>query len=141
MLQHRAAEALEAAGEVADGQAEHAPRVPGATAAHEPADEAPVSDAAARDVARPEHEIGVLGGGDQARQVSRAMREVRVHLEHELSTAVERSAEAGQVGGAKTLLARAVQNLEAMDLTREPIRDRARAVRRVVVDDEDPVAL
>src|SRR5207237_389525 len=52
MLQHGAAEALEPSGEVADRDPEHAARVPGAAAAHEPARETPVGDAAALDVAR-----------------------------------------------------------------------------------------
>ena len=51
-LQHPPAEALEAAGEVADRHAEHGARVPGAAAAHEPPHAAPVAHPAAGHVAR-----------------------------------------------------------------------------------------
>ena len=70
------------------------------------AHEAPVRDRAARDVAGAEHEVGaVLGGRDQPRDVGRVVREVAVHLEHELGAVGERAAEAGDVGGAEALLA------------------------------------
>src|SRR5680860_1373479 len=50
-LQHLAAEALEAAGQVADADAEHEARVGAAAAADRPAQRAPVADPAAVDVA------------------------------------------------------------------------------------------
>src|SRR5205085_116606 len=53
-LEHFAAEALEAAGEVADGQSEDGARVEAAALAQEPPAEAPVHGAAAFDVAAAE---------------------------------------------------------------------------------------
>ena len=69
--------------------------------------EAPVAGAAARDVARAEHQIGArLGGGDQAWHVRRIVREVAVHLEHQLRIGLQDGAETGDVGPAEPFLAR-----------------------------------
>src|SRR2546430_2397244 len=62
-LEHFAAEALEAASEVADGQAEDGARVEAAALAQEPPAEAPVHGASAFDVAAAEDQVGV-GSGD-----------------------------------------------------------------------------
>ena len=67
-LEHPPVEALEPAGEVADGDAEQGARIERAG----PRDQAPVrrppDHAAAGDIARAEHEIGVGRGLEQARQ-------------------------------------------------------------------------
>ena len=60
------------------------------------------------------------------------MRAVGVHLADELGAVRERAGEAGDVGGAEAELARAVEHLGA-----EPLGERAGAVGRGVVDDED----
>src|SRR3954451_4559850 len=83
-LEHGTPIAPEAAGHVPYGDAEQHPRVPRAAARDEAAHTAPVAHAAALHVARPEHQVGIGGGGDQPRNVLRVVREVRVHLEHEL---------------------------------------------------------
>ena len=57
-LQHLAAEALEAAGQVVDLDPEHEPRVGAAAAADRPPQRPPVADPAAGDVARAEHQVG-----------------------------------------------------------------------------------
>src|SRR5581483_2527397 len=66
-LERAPVEALEAAGEVAHGHPEHDPRVPGATARERPPEESPVGHAAAADVARAEHEVGLRARVDQPR--------------------------------------------------------------------------
>ena len=64
-------------------------------------------------VARAEHEVGAgLGRRDQARHVLRVVREVAVHLEHELGAVVERAPEAREVRGPESLLGRAVQHAD-----------------------------
>ena len=90
-LEHLAAKALQAAGQVVDVEAEHLARVPRAAAADEPPDAAPVRHAAAGHVARAEHEVGLAGGGQQAREVGGIMREVGVHLHDERGAAVQRT--------------------------------------------------
>ena len=73
---------------------------------------APVRDRPARDVAGAEHEVGaVLGGRDQRRHRGRVVREVAVHLEHELGAVGERAAEPGDVGRAEPLLRGAVEHV------------------------------
>ena len=103
-LEHGAPEALEAAGQVAHRHAEHEPRVERAAGRDRRAGRsAPVLDAAARDVARAEHEVGVLRRREQPRHVGRVVREVAVHLDDQLGARVERAAEAGEVGRARAL--------------------------------------
>ena len=69
-LEHRAAEALEAAGEVADGDAEQQPRIERAAGGDGAAHGAPVLDAAAGHVARAQHEVRVAGRGSSRRGTS-----------------------------------------------------------------------
>ena len=69
------------------------------------------------------------------------MREVAVHLEHELGAVGERAAEAGDVGGAEPLLRGAVEDADVRQLGGEPVGELAGAVGRVVVDHEHAVAL
>jgi hypothetical protein len=61
---------------------------------------------------------------------------VGVHLAHEPGPGRERAAEARDVGAAEPELRRPVQHLDA-----QPLGERARAVGRGVVDDEDVVRL
>ena len=68
------------------------------------------------------------------------MREVAVHLEHELGALGERPPEPGDVRGPDALLRLAVQHGDPRVLGREPVGDLARAVGRAVVDDENAVA-
>src|SRR3954451_4048722 len=60
-LQHLAAEALEATGEVAHLDPQHQPRVGTAAAADRAPKWSPVADPPARDVAGAEHDVGPLG--------------------------------------------------------------------------------
>jgi hypothetical protein len=69
-----AAEALEAAGEVADVEAQGRARVPAPAAADGPAHGVPLGDPAALDVARAECQVGpVARGREQAREVGRVV--------------------------------------------------------------------
>ena len=86
-LEQLAPEALEAAGEVPDRDAEDGAGVPGAAAAERSARRGPSRHAAAGDVAGAEHEVGVRGGRDERRDVRRVVREVGVHLHDELGAA------------------------------------------------------
>ena len=70
----------------------------------------------------------------QAHQVRRVVREVGVHLEHVVVVARERPGKALEVGGAQAALARAMQDAyAAWEFLRQPLRDLAGAVWRVVV--------
>ena len=62
------------------------------------------------------------------------MREVAVHLEHELGTVGERAAEAGDVGRAQALLARTVQDADERKLGGQLVGQLAGAVGGGVVD-------
>ncbi len=106
----------------------------GDQAPHEP----PVGGAAAGDVAGTEREIGaLLDCGDQPRHVGRVVREVAVHLEHELGAAREDVPEPVDVGAAESLLPRPVEHFDPGKFGGEPIGDLARPVGGVVVDDKD----
>jgi hypothetical protein len=73
--------------------------------------------------------------------VARVVREVGVHHDHVLGAARGGVLEAGQVRRPEAVLALAVQHLDAVELGREPVGHRARAVgRRVVHDQQAPVA-
>ncbi len=68
------------------------------------------------------------------------MREIAVHLEHELRSVRESPAETGDVRGAEPLLGRAVEHADPRKLGRQPVREFPGAVRRPVVDHKDAVA-
>ena len=65
------------------------------------------------------------------------MREVAVHLEHELGALREHVPEPVGVRASESLLARPVEHLDPRQLAREPVGDLARPVGGAVVDDED----
>ena len=94
-LQHGAAIALEAPGQVVHPNSEQHACIERAAGRHDSSEEAPVADRAALDVARPEREIGAaLHRTDEAGDVGGIMREVAVHLEDKLGIAGERMVEA-----------------------------------------------
>ena len=93
----------------------------------------PAGHAAARDVARAEHEAGARARErDQARERRGVVGAVGVHLAHDLRALGERALEARDVGGAEAELGGPVDDLGA-----ERLRERAGAVGRVVVDHDD----
>ena len=62
------------------------------------------------------------------------MGEIAVHLEHELGAVGECAPEAGEVCGPEAFLACAVQDVDEVELRRQPVGEFARPVRRAVVD-------
>ena len=96
----------------------------------------PVADRAARHPARSDHEVGGRQRREQRGQLGRIVRSVGVHLHERAVAAIQRPAEAGQVGGAEPGLLRPVQHLNVLVGQRELVRQVAGAVRAVVVDDQ-----
>src|SRR5262249_26097524 len=139
-LQHHAAEALEAACQVADPDAEDRAGVEAAGPRDQLSRRAPVDGAAARDPAGAEDEVGaLLTGCDQSWYVLRVVREVAVDLDNELGAARERVVEAGDVRRPEPFLGGAVEHLDPRQRRRQPVRELPGAVRRVVVDHENAV--
>jgi hypothetical protein len=67
------------------------------------------------------------------------VREVGVHLDQQLGAGLQRVREPGHIRLAEAALGRAMQDLDRWQRRRELIGDRPGPVRRVVVDDQDPV--
>ena len=65
------------------------------------------------------------------------MAEVAVHLDDKFRAEFERLREARDVCAAKTFLLLAVQDMDARLLRRERVKNLARSVGRVVVDEEE----
>src|SRR5438270_324379 len=122
-LQDLAAKALEAAGEVADVDAEKQPRVETPALGQRAAMPPPALHAPSLGVARAENEVRVPGRFHEARDVGGVVREVGVHLEHEVRSAVERVRETRQVSAAESLLPRAVQDAHLRPLGGEAVGD------------------
>ncbi|EGJ78712.1 putative glycosyl transferase [Streptomyces sp. Tu6071] len=135
--QGRGAEGAETAGDVAQRDIEQEAGVRGAAAREEFAGLGPVDDATARDPAGAEDEVGVAQGGQEPGKLLGLVRAVRVHLDEDVEAVVEAPGETGEVGGAEPFLALAVQHLDVVVLGGESVGERARAVRAVVVRDED----
>ena len=136
-LEHAAPIALEATREIPDPDAEQHTRVERAAPRDDAPAEAPVRRAAAWHVPRTEREVGSrLAGGEQARHVGRIVREVAVHLEDVLRALDKHVTEAREIRGPEALLLLAVEHRDEVELLREPVRDLAGAVGRVVVDHE-----
>ena len=74
---------------------------------------------------------------EEARQVLRVVREIRVHLEHEAVVVFQRPGEAGEVGASQAVLRLPMQDVHARIAGGEFVGHRTGAVRRSVVDDED----
>jgi hypothetical protein len=137
-LQHLAPEALEAAGQVLDVEPEPDAGVGAAPARDGQAALAPLGDLTAVDVPRAEHEIGLLGRGDELRRLGGIVREVGVHLEDQAGVARQGVAKAGYVGRPDALLAGPVQDVDTGVQRGEPIGHISGPIRRGVVHDRDP---
>ncbi len=136
-LEDGAAVALEAAGEIANRDAEQHARVPRTPDRDEAAAEPPVVGSAARDVARSKREVGALHARvDQPGHIGGVVREVAVHLEHVLGAVSKRAPEAGEVCRPQAFLPRAMEDGDKRKLFGKPVGHLAGAVGRVVVDDE-----
>ncbi len=117
-LEHLAADALEAAGEVMDGDAEDHARVDAAAAADQRGAAGP-SRARRRPARSASRARGRRpGGGQQLGQVARVVGEVGVHLDQQLGSLRERVAKAGAVGAAQPGFARPVQDLQSLESLR-----------------------
>ena len=136
-LEDLAAEALEPAGQIANRQAEQQARVQRSCPADQTAAQRPRLDDAPVDVARPEHDVGSPGGGDQGAEVGRVVREVAVHLRDQVVAASERPRESRPIRASQALLPAAVDDLHPSVLRGQLVRHPARAVGRSVVEDED----
>ena len=111
-LEHLAAEALEAAGEVANLQAEHPARVHRAPLADLAPHEPPVADSSSRHVAGAEREVrSARDRCEQPLEIGGVVREVAVHLEGVSGAGLQRVGEAGEVGGADAALGLAVEHV------------------------------
>src|SRR5205814_8230427 len=111
-FEHHPAEALESTGEIAHAQAEYQARVRRPALAYEASQQAPVADAATRNVAGAEGQVRPFpDGGEQAAEVGGIVREVAVHLHHVSGATVQGVAEAGEIGGADPVLLRAMPDL------------------------------
>src|SRR5439155_6443646 len=128
-----AAEALEAAGQVADADAEDGPGVEAAALREQAAAEAPVDRAAAFDVAAAEDEVGFARGFEQSGQRGGVVREIRVHLDDAAVPAGERFGETGQVGAAEAFFSFPVEDVQARLPRGQLVGERAGAVGGVVV--------
>ena len=80
--------------------------------------------------------VGVGDGREHAGDVLRVVREVAVHLDDVRGAQREGPCEPRHVGAAQPLLLHAVQDGDAGVPRTEAVDDRARPVRRVVVEEE-----
>jgi hypothetical protein len=140
-LEHGAAVAAEARGAVAHGYAEQHAGVEVREAREQAPAPRPVGHAAARDIARPDHQVGLCRGFQHVRQVARMVAVIAVHRDHAVVALVERVAEAGEIRRAEPELPRAAQERQARLVTARCRNQVARSVRAVVVHDEHVDAL
>src|SRR5205085_1830492 len=71
----------------------------------------------------------------------RVMREVGVHLEHEIVAVLEPPAESSDICGAESHLARPLDDMQPRLMLHDIVDHVASAIRRTVVDDEDIEAI
>src|SRR4051812_42916298 len=141
-LEHLAPVALESAGEVAHREPQHALGVPAPPARNDAAPDAPALALPAVNVARAEHDVGVVGGAQQAGEVGRVVGEIGIHLADERGTGSEGPPESREVGLAEPELRVAMKHLDLVgQLGRQAVGNGARAVGRGVVDDQHPMAV
>lgn len=136
-LEGLAPEGAESRGDVADTEPEHGPRVEGAGPRDQLPVQGPVDHAAARDPTGSDHQIGAVDLGQQARQVLRAVGAVSIEFDDDVVVPLERPPEPGDVGGSEALLALAVHDVDLGILGGDPVGELPRAVRAVVVGDQD----
>jgi hypothetical protein len=132
-LEHIARVAAEARGAVAHRDAQQHARVEVRELREQAAAQRPVEDASTRDITRADHHVGLRGDLEHVRQVARMVAVVAVHREHEVVAAVERVAEAGQVGGAQPELSGTAQQVETRLAAARRLHEIPGAVRAVVV--------
>ena len=132
-LEHGTAVAAKARGAVVHGNAQQPARVEVGEARQRAAAERPVGDPSAGDITGSDHHVVLSGDFEHVRQVARVMAVVAVHREHAVVAVLEPVAEAGEVGGAESQLARAAQEMQARLVAAGRLHEIARTVRAVVV--------
>lgn len=132
---------FEAAGQVPDGYPQDSPRVEAAAAAQEPTDLPPLGDSSAWHVAGADNQVSKLRSREKPGQIRRVMREIGVHLDDQVCVGAKRNLESLQVGRTQTLLPGAVQDLDPRVLRRDPVRDPAGSIGRIIIHDQDPVVI
>ena len=126
-----------AGGRVVDVHAEHDLGVDVGADREDLAAHRPVAHLAALDPAGSDGEVGVGEGGEDGGQLLGLVRAVGVHLDRGVVALVEGDRETGEVGLAEALLARAVHDPHLRVARGQAVGEVARAVGRVVVEDDD----
>ena len=137
--EHRGAEGLVAAREIAIRHQEHDAGEDAAASADDAAQDVPAWDLAALHITRPEDQVGPTGRQrlEQRRQEPHGVAEVGVYLDDDVGSARQHVAVGGHVGTAEPLLGLPMQDGDLWELAGQFVGQRTRSVRRAVVDDED----
>jgi hypothetical protein len=119
-------------------QPQQRPREQAAAARDDASHDPPVDGPAALHVARADDEVRRVpdDGRDERREHRRIVAEVGIHLDDDARAAVEGGAEPVEVRPAEALLAGAMADTDLRVGCRQLVGQAARAIRRVVVDDE-----
>src|SRR5206468_2935722 len=113
------------------------PRVERTAATDDLAAESPVDGRATRDPARTHRKIRLRQRLQEFHEILRAMREVGVHFDERLITALETPLETREVRLPEALFTRAREQVNARVFLLRLAHDVLRTVGRVVVDDEN----
>ena len=90
----------------------------------------PVHQRSASDITGANHQIAVVRGRHQARQVVDIVRTISIHLTHEIGTLLERVSHAVNVRTPKPLLPRPMDHLHAsLVLPAQSCREHSRTIR------------
>ncbi len=119
------------------GDTEDGAREDIAAAADEFAQPRPIGRTPAFDIARPNHQIGVLGQREELWQVDGIVREIGVHLEDEVVALLDGVMEASDIRGSQAHLAGAMQHVNGAIARGQFVGDFAGAIGRIIVDDKE----
>ena len=138
---HTAAVALEAGGGVVDLEAGDHAHVLGREIAHQHAPDGPVDDIDTAHIARTDSYIValVMTGRVEAWQVGRVVTEIGIHLEDVVVIVLERPLETGDIGGAESEFAAALDEKQAVAklVGHKALDYLGSTIRAAVVDDQD----
>src|SRR5262245_60965579 len=132
-LERAPAEALETPGRVGERHAGDEARVHVRAVREDEPRQRPVDDGDAVQVARAQHDVGILRGLEELADGVGVVREVGVHLEHELGAVRERVAEPVPVRRAESELPRAPDQVDARRLRLPRLHESRGPVGRAVV--------
>ena len=96
-----------------------------------------MDDIPAEPVARPDDHVGVARGPHELTQKPGIVRKVRIHLENQIVTTIERPPETRQIGLPQSRLSGTVEDMDAGRGRRELVRQLTGTVRRVIVHDQN----